>query len=365
MMIVVIHPDTHEARRLGLKAKDTFGPGLVIVTAESPAAAAQMMRDLAGEKRVPWSLTRTSAHHAHRQTGAWRSDSAPSAYWRRAKPSPSRPRSRRAIAMTSRAFQQRLRLQGALKIIESRGGLVLGDPSRGSDGVGLGVAIGVFVAAQSPQRAKAEARRSRTRRAWSSGALRLSRPRVLLARGAAVGLTPGAELVPERAPFHSRVHAAPSSPVASAVNSRRSNGDVRHGFKSCRACVCPMYVRQGLVALLALFLAGCTEETVHLQVELINDSSVALEATIVHNGKEEGKVSVPAGETVLRELDIKEHKGVHDVRVTWREAGSSSSASHSQQVNLDDADCPDPTVITFPVGGTPGAIAALTATDDC
>lgn len=117
---------------------------------------------------------------------------------------------------------------------------------------------------------------------------------------------------------------------------------------------------------IALLLAGCTkEEPPHLQVELVSQADIALEAVIRHNGKDVKTVSVPAMETLLQTLDT-EHTGVHTVVVTWREPGSSRTATHEQQINLDDdQDCPDPAVITFPVSGTRGAIAALDATDDC
>lgn len=121
-----------------------------------------------------------------------------------------------------------------------------------------------------------------------------------------------------------------------------------------------------LPVVLLCVVAGCfgPEEAPHLQVELVSMADVALEATIRHNGKDVETVSVAAMATVTRTLDA-DHSGVHTVVVTWREAGSSRTSAHDQQVNLDDQDCPDPTVITFPVQGTRGAFAALDATDDC
>lgn len=112
--------------------------------------------------------------------------------------------------------------------------------------------------------------------------------------------------------------------------------------------------------------AGCfgPDEPPHLQVELVSMADVALDATIRHNGNDVETVSVAAMATVTRTLDA-DHSGVHTVVVTWRETGSSRTSAHEQQVNLDDQDCPDPTVITFPVQGTRGAFAALDATDDC
>lgn len=53
MIIVIIDEDTHEARRIAIKAKDSLGGGLVIFTAESPASAASMLADLTGGKEIP------------------------------------------------------------------------------------------------------------------------------------------------------------------------------------------------------------------------------------------------------------------------------------------------------------------------
>lgn len=45
MMIVIIDPDPHRARALALRAKE-LGSGLIIFTADSPASAAEILRDL-------------------------------------------------------------------------------------------------------------------------------------------------------------------------------------------------------------------------------------------------------------------------------------------------------------------------------